>query len=111
MSFHSWLMHDKMTRSLATLHARQLFGKHTHHSERFAGLDYLSYPTGVIQQAQELAANAFGAEQSWFLVNGTTAGRPHSPPLAWGAEAAPNCTTLPTLSKAAPAWIAKSLSS
>ena len=38
------------------------------------GLDYLSYPTGAIKQAQDLAAAAFGAEQSWFLVNGTTTG-------------------------------------
>ncbi len=40
-----------------------------------AGLDYLSYPTGVIQEAQTLAASAFGAEQTWFLVNGTTTGK------------------------------------
>lgn len=39
------------------------------------GLDYLSYPTGAIKQAQDLAAAAFGAEQSWFLVNGTTTGK------------------------------------
>ena len=44
---------------------------------RVAGLDYLSYPTGVIQEAQDLAAEAFGAEQTWFLVNGTTAGMAH----------------------------------
>lgn len=34
------------------------------------GLDYLASPTGVIAQAQAAAAAAFGAEQTWFLVNG-----------------------------------------
>jgi arginine/lysine/ornithine decarboxylase len=37
-------------------------------------LDNLFAPTGVIQEAQELAADAFGADQTWFLVNGSTAG-------------------------------------
>jgi arginine decarboxylase len=37
-------------------------------------LDQLSAPQGVILQAQELAAVAFGAEQTWFLVNGSTCG-------------------------------------
>jgi arginine decarboxylase len=39
-----------------------------------ADLDNLSTPQGVIQQAQELAAAAFGATRSWFLVNGSTCG-------------------------------------
>ena len=30
--------------------------------------------TAAIQQAQELAARAFGAEKTWFLVNGSTCG-------------------------------------
>ena len=38
------------------------------------GLDYLASPTGVIQDAQQLAAKAFGADQTWFLVNGTSGG-------------------------------------
>jgi arginine decarboxylase len=38
------------------------------------GLDNLHAPTGVIAQAQELAAEVFGAEQTWFLINGSTAG-------------------------------------
>jgi arginine decarboxylase len=38
------------------------------------GLDYLSTPTGIIGEAQELASEAFGADKSWFLVNGTTVG-------------------------------------
>lgn len=37
-------------------------------------LDNLFTPEGVILEAQELAAAAFGAEQTWFLVNGSTAG-------------------------------------
>jgi arginine/lysine/ornithine decarboxylase len=37
-------------------------------------LDNLYEPSGVIQQAQTLAAAVFGAEQTWFLVNGSTAG-------------------------------------
>ena len=39
-----------------------------------ADLDNLSAPQGVIQQAQELAAAAFGAGRTWFLVNGSTCG-------------------------------------
>ncbi|MBH8575912.1 aminotransferase class I/II-fold pyridoxal phosphate-dependent enzyme [Nostocaceae cyanobacterium CENA369] len=39
-----------------------------------AELDNLFAPQGVIQEAQELAAEAFGASQTWFLVNGSTCG-------------------------------------
>lgn len=38
------------------------------------GLDNLFAPDGVIEQAQVLAAEAFGADQTWFLVNGSTCG-------------------------------------
>ena len=37
-------------------------------------LDDLSAPQGAIKSAQDLAAEAFGAEQTWFLVNGSTCG-------------------------------------
>ena len=37
-------------------------------------LDNLFAPQGVIQEAEELAAAAFGAEKTWFLVNGSTCG-------------------------------------
>jgi arginine decarboxylase len=37
-------------------------------------LDNLFAPQGVIQQAQELAAAAFGADRTWFLANGSTSG-------------------------------------
>ncbi len=38
------------------------------------GLDILSTPSGPIRDAQDLAAAAFGAEATWFLVNGSTVG-------------------------------------
>lgn len=37
-------------------------------------LDNLFAPEGAIQAAQMLAAEAFGAEQTWFLTNGSTSG-------------------------------------
>lgn len=37
-------------------------------------LDNLFAPAGVIQAAQDLAAAAFGAQKTWFLVNGSTCG-------------------------------------
>jgi arginine decarboxylase len=39
-----------------------------------ADLDNLFAPQGVIQAAQQLASQAFGASQTWFLVNGSTCG-------------------------------------
>lgn len=38
------------------------------------GLDDLHEPSGVLREAQELAARAFGADHTFFLVNGTSAG-------------------------------------
>jgi arginine decarboxylase len=38
------------------------------------GLDNLAAAEGVIAQAQAMAAATFGAEQTWFLVNGSTVG-------------------------------------
>jgi arginine decarboxylase len=38
------------------------------------GLDSLHEPTGPIQQAQNLASQAWGSDQSYFLVNGSTSG-------------------------------------
>lgn len=38
------------------------------------GTDNLHAPTGVLKEAQELAATAFGAKESFFLVNGSTVG-------------------------------------
>ena len=38
------------------------------------GMDDLHYPEGVIRDAQQLAADCFGAEESFFLVGGSTSG-------------------------------------
>lgn len=38
------------------------------------GTDDLHHPEGIIREAQELAADCFGAEESFFLVGGSTAG-------------------------------------
>ncbi len=38
------------------------------------GLDDLHHPEGAILRAQLLAAELFGADRTWFLVNGTTCG-------------------------------------
>ncbi|MEH2408524.1 aminotransferase class I/II-fold pyridoxal phosphate-dependent enzyme [Nostoc sp.] len=53
-----------------------LFGKAVFRADltELADLDNLFAPQGVIQEAQQLAAEAFGASQTWFLVNGSTCG-------------------------------------
>lgn len=53
-----------------------LFGKVVFRADltELADLDNLFAPQGVIQEAQQLAAAAFGASQTWFLVNGSTCG-------------------------------------
>ena len=38
------------------------------------GTDNLHYPESIIKEAQELAAKAFGADRTFFLVNGSTCG-------------------------------------
>ncbi|RJX18036.1 MAG: aminotransferase class I/II-fold pyridoxal phosphate-dependent enzyme [Ammonifex sp.] len=38
------------------------------------GMDDLHQPTGIIRKAQELAAQTFGAEDSYFLINGSSCG-------------------------------------
>lgn len=38
------------------------------------GMDNLHSPSGCIKRAQDLAAEAFGADRTFFLTNGTTAG-------------------------------------
>jgi arginine decarboxylase len=37
-------------------------------------LDNLQAPAGIILEAQELAAETFGSDRTWFVVNGSTAG-------------------------------------
>jgi len=56
---------------LADLLGKAVFGADL---TELADLDNLFAPQGVIQQAQELAAEAFGAAQTWFLINGSTCG-------------------------------------
>ncbi|MHC5598437.1 MAG: aminotransferase class I/II-fold pyridoxal phosphate-dependent enzyme [Nostoc sp.] len=53
-----------------------LFGKAVFRADltELADLDNLFAPQGVIQEAQQLASEAFGASQTWFLVNGSTCG-------------------------------------
>lgn len=55
---------------------RELLGEAVfrHDLPELPELDNLFHPTGVIQQAQQLAAETFGASQTWFLANGTTCG-------------------------------------
>ncbi|GCL43197.1 aminotransferase class I/II-fold pyridoxal phosphate-dependent enzyme [Dolichospermum planctonicum] len=53
-----------------------LLGKDVFHADltELAELDNLFTPQSVILAAQELAAEAFGAEKTWFLVNGSSCG-------------------------------------
>lgn len=57
-------------------HLADLFGKAVFRADltELADLDNLFAPQGVIQEAQQLAAAAFGTSQTWFLVNGSTCG-------------------------------------
>lgn len=56
--------------------ALRLMGKKAYASDltEAEGLDDLHQPTGVIRKAEELAADLYGSEHCWFLVNGTTCG-------------------------------------
>ncbi len=56
---------------LVTLLGEQIFQADLTEVE---GLDYLHKPEGVLKEAQELAADAFGADHSFYLVNGSTVG-------------------------------------
>jgi arginine decarboxylase len=55
---------------------RDLFGSKVFRADlpELPELDNLFAPAGVILEAQQLAAAAFGAEQTWFLANGSTCG-------------------------------------
>jgi arginine decarboxylase len=55
---------------------RSLFGDSVFQADltELEGLDSLHWPEGVIKEAQELAADIFGASKTWFLVNGSTCG-------------------------------------
>lgn len=55
---------------------KQLMGKKVFRADlpELPELDNLFAPEGVIKEAQALAADAFGAKQTWFLANGSTSG-------------------------------------
>ncbi|ANV83951.1 lysine decarboxylase [Picosynechococcus sp. PCC 7003] len=54
----------------------QVWGKEIFRADlpELPDLDNLFAPEGVILEAQTLAAETFGADQTWFLVNGSTCG-------------------------------------
>jgi len=60
----------------ASSQLRDLLGKETLQADlpELPELDNLFAPEGVILEAQTLAAEAFGAEQTYFLANGSTCG-------------------------------------
>ncbi len=60
-----------ISRLLAELLGRSLFQADL---PELPELDNLFAPSGVIEQSQQLAAELWGADQTWFLVNGTTCG-------------------------------------
>lgn len=60
-------MHEKFKKYVGT----QAF---TFELTEVLGLDDLHQPSGVLKEAQELAADAYGADSSFFLVNGSTSG-------------------------------------
>lgn len=53
-----------------SFYGRNIFLSET--SATHGGLDSLLQPTGVLKKAQQKAANAYGAEQSFFVTNGTS---------------------------------------
>ncbi|HHT70236.1 MAG TPA: aminotransferase class I/II-fold pyridoxal phosphate-dependent enzyme [Firmicutes bacterium] len=56
--------------------AEQILGKRLYELDitGVEGMDDLLQPTGVIKTAERLLAEAFGAEESFFLINGTSSG-------------------------------------
>ena len=56
--------------------ARSLLGQAAFHADvsEMGGYDYLHAPEGALAEAQAAAAALFGAEQTFFLVNGSTVG-------------------------------------
>jgi arginine decarboxylase len=63
--FKSWWMQD-----FGEFYGRNLFLAET--STTSGGLDSLSQPTGPLKKAQEMAAEAYCAEKSFFVTNGTS---------------------------------------
>lgn len=63
--FKSWWMRD-----FGDFYGRNLFLAET--STTSGGLDSLSQPTGPLKKAQEMAADAYGANKTFFVTNGTS---------------------------------------
>jgi arginine decarboxylase len=63
--FKSWWMRD-----FGEFYGRNLFLAET--STTSGGLDSLSQPTGPLKKAQEMAAETYGAQRSFFVTNGTS---------------------------------------
>ena len=65
----------KRGQGISSLH-QKLFGARVFRTDlpELPELDNLFAPEGVILQAQALAAEAFGADRTWFLANGSTCG-------------------------------------
>jgi len=55
---------------------KEIFGKTLFKFDltEVSGLDYLHYANGVIEEAEKLAAELYGVKNTFFLINGTTAG-------------------------------------
>ena len=66
--------HKQITPRMADLERLAEYGLFACDLSEMAGLDYLHSPTGSLAEAQALAADAFGADFSFFLINGSTAG-------------------------------------
>ncbi|MEB3309571.1 MAG: aminotransferase class I/II-fold pyridoxal phosphate-dependent enzyme [Snowella sp.] len=60
-----------ISRSLAALLGHRIFQADL---PELPELDNLFAPSGVIEQSQQLAAELWGADHTWFLVNGTSCG-------------------------------------
>lgn len=60
-----------VNRILTKLWGKEIF---TYDLTEVDNLDYVNAPTGVIAEAEKLAAQAFGAEETFFLINGSTVG-------------------------------------
>lgn len=62
---------EGVNHNIASLLGKKVFGADL---PELPELDNLFAPEGVIKEAQNLAAEAFGAEKTWFLINGSTCG-------------------------------------
>src|SRR6185312_10908620 len=64
------ILSSKWIRDMADFYGTNIFMAET--SATTGGLDSLLEPTGVLKEAQALAARAFGAQRSFYVTNGTS---------------------------------------